>query len=84
MCFIAVNILKPKIEFMAEIHVRTKKPAASGQMWIWIVIGLLIVAAVAYFVLRDRETTPGNTTTPAYPTSQLLIMDSSAGFSQTA
>jgi hypothetical protein len=56
---------------MAEIHVRAKKNNASNTMWIWIIIALAVVAAVIYFVMRNNEATPNNTTTPAYPTSQV-------------
>ena len=54
---------------MAEIHVQAKKPGQTTPDWIWIVIGLLIAAAVIYFVTRNRETAPATTTTPATPTS---------------
>lgn len=35
---------------MAEIHVQTKKHPHSSPLWIWILIGLLIAAAVIYLV----------------------------------
>jgi heme/copper-type cytochrome/quinol oxidase subunit 2 len=56
---------------MAEIHVRAKKHNTSNTMWIWIVIALLVIATVIYFVMRNNDSTPNNTTTPAYPTSQV-------------
>ena len=56
---------------MAEIHVQPKKHTGPNTTWIWIVIALLIVATVVYFVVKNNETAPNDTTTPAYPTSQV-------------
>ena len=55
---------------MAELHVQTKKTNATPS-WIWIVIGLLIAAAVIYFVTRNKETREDTTAPPANTTSQL-------------
>ena len=64
---------------MAEIHVQTKKQNASGPVWLWIIIGLLIVAAAAYFVIKNKDTAPNETTTPASPTSQVLLINELPG-----
>lgn len=69
---------------MAEIHVRAKKQNASGPVWIWILIGLLIVAAVAYFVVKNKDSAPNNTTTPATPASRVLLINDLAGSMLTA
>ena len=55
---------------MAELHVQTKK-TNSSPAWIWIVIGLVIAAAVIYFVTRNKETTQDNNTPPANTSSQV-------------
>ena len=39
---------------MAEINVQTKKQTSSS--WLWIIVVLGIVAAVAYFLMRNNET----------------------------
>jgi len=49
---------------MAEIHVQTKKRGMPG--WLWIVLLLVILGAVAYVV-----TTRNNGTVKPNPTSQL-------------
>ena len=51
---------------MAEIHVQTKKHNTSS-LWIWILVGLLIIAVVVYLIVRnnntdDKETINRNTT----------------------
>ena len=56
---------------MAELHVQTKKTNATPA-WIWIVIGLLIAAAVIYFVTRNKETTQETNSPPANTNSELL------------
>ena len=41
---------------MAEIHVRAKKTSSSA--WLWILISILIIAAVAfYLVWNNRDNT---------------------------
>ena len=45
---------------MAEIHVRAKKSSAN-LTWVWILAGLLIIAAIVYFVVtnnKNAETAP--------------------------
>lgn len=41
---------------MAEIHVQAKKHSNASPAWIWIVVGLLIAAAVIYFLTRNNKT----------------------------
>ena len=55
---------------MAEIHVQTKKHT-STPTWVWIVIALLIVVTVTWFVVKNKETAPVQTPSPANPTSQV-------------
>ena len=49
---------------MAELHVESKKHASSA--WIWILVSLAIIAAVAYFLMRgnnsDERNVNGNPT----------------------
>ncbi len=42
---------------MAEIHVQARRhPRANPTwMWLWIVIGILIIAAVVYFVATNKD-----------------------------
>ena len=40
---------------MAEIHVQTKKNNTSS-LWIWILVGLLIIAVVVYLIARNNKT----------------------------
>lgn len=53
---------------MAEIHVQTKK--RSSNAWIWVVLFLVIAAAVVYY-LMNRGKQAGNNATPANTTSSL-------------
>lgn len=55
---------------MAEIHVQTKKNTTS-PMWIWIVVVLLIAAALVYILSRNNRTERNdtiNTNTTSYLT----------------
>ena len=38
---------------MAEIHVESRKHTSSA--WIWILVSLIIIAAVAYFLTRNNR-----------------------------
>jgi hypothetical protein len=40
---------------MAEIHVEPKKKAAT-PLWLWIVLALIVLGAIAYFMLRNKKT----------------------------
>jgi len=56
---------------MAEIHVQAKKPQANTS-WVWIVLVVLIAAALIYFLTRDKDATDDNrTVAPANTTSYL-------------
>jgi len=48
---------------MAEIHVQTKRRRVSpAWMWTWLIIGILIIAAVVYYVyMTKNKTNPDNT-----------------------
>ena len=39
---------------MAELHVQTKKHNTGIPTWVWAVIGILIAAAVVYFLTRNK------------------------------
>ena len=39
---------------MAELHVQTKKHNTGIPIWVWAVIGILIAAAVVYFLTRNK------------------------------
>lgn len=52
---------------MAEINVQTKKHSSS-PVWLWVLL-ILIVAAVVYFLIRDKNKnthTPVNNTTTSW------------------
>ena len=53
---------------MAELHVETKKHNAGIPSWMWIVIGIVIAAAVIYFLTRNNKTAenPTNRTNSFY------------------
>jgi cell division protein FtsN len=62
---------------MAEIHVEPKKQASNS--WIWIVLGLLIAAAVIYYFMSrhktaDTTTPPANTTGSIERPSEILTI----------
>jgi bacteriorhodopsin len=61
----ANNIFFLKNNFMAEIRVEAKKSSSSS--WIWIVIAVLIVAALIYFLTRDNKA--DNTVEQTSPTA---------------
>lgn len=44
-----------KLLDMAEIHVEPKKN--STPVWIWIVLALLVIGALAYFLTRNNNNT---------------------------
>ena len=53
---------------MAEIHVEPKKKTT--PVWVWLLIGLLILGIIAFILLRNKKT-DANTGTSPNPTSQL-------------
>ena len=53
---------------MAEIHVRAKKTSSSA--WLWILISVIIIAAVAfYLVWNNRDNTENNAGSTQKPIS---------------
>ena len=48
------QLLILKINLMAELHVQTKKHNTGIPTWVWAVIGILIAAAVVYFLTRNK------------------------------
>jgi hypothetical protein len=52
--FFVNNIFHLKNYVMAEIHVESRKHTSSA--WIWILVSLIIIAAVAYFLTRNNRT----------------------------
>lgn len=48
---------------MAEIHVQARRQQANpGWMWAWIVLGILIIAAVVYFIYANKNKNDQNNT----------------------
>ena len=49
---------------MAEIHVQARKhqQANPGWMWAWIILGILIIAAVVYFIYANKNKNDQNNT----------------------
>ena len=61
---------------MAEIHVQTKKQS-SNLLWLWIVLGLLIIGAIVYYIVsrnnNQQQTNPAaqpNAASQLYPQSR--------------
>ena len=59
---------------MAEIHVQPKKKTT--PVWVWLLIGLLVLAVIAFILLRNKKTDQGATTNSANPTSFVQLQDS--------
>lgn len=47
---------------MADIHVQARRPSRYNPswMWTWIIIGLLIIAAVVYYVYANKDADASN------------------------
>jgi len=47
---------------MADIHVQTRKNSRYNPswMWTWLIIGILIIAAVAYYVYANKDEDASN------------------------
>ncbi len=60
---------------MAEIHVEAKKK--TNPVWLWIVLAVVIVAAIVYFAVRNKKDN-GNTTNKPNQTSYIQIAGTSA------
>ena len=54
---------------MAELHVQTKKNSNATPMWVWILVGLVVIAAIAFFVLRNNDKNDNTRVDKANPTS---------------
>lgn len=50
---------------MAEIHVQARKHSRANPatMWIWLIIGALIIAAVVYYVYMNKNKNNSNNNT---------------------
>jgi len=58
---------------MAEIHVEPKKKAT--PVWIWIILGVVVLAAIIYFAVRNKRTDNGNAVNKPNQTSYIHIID---------
>jgi hypothetical protein len=60
--FIVTVLLIKKINLMAEIHVHAKRPLRSNPswMWFWVIVGILIIASVAYYVYANKDKDASN------------------------
>jgi len=47
---------------MAEIHVQARKhsKASPTNMWLWLIIGILVIAAVVYYVYANKDKDASN------------------------
>ena len=73
-CVDAINVNRMiifKPSFMAEIHVEPKKNT-SGANWLWIVLLILVLAAVIYYFM-SRNDTNDTVTPPANTTGYLFV-----------
>jgi hypothetical protein len=56
---------------MAEIHVEAKKK--TNPVWLWIVLAVVIVAAIVYFVVRNKRVDNGSAANKPNQTSYIQI-----------
>jgi cytochrome c-type biogenesis protein CcmH/NrfF len=61
---------------MAEIHVEAKKK--TNTVWLWVVLAVVIVAAIVYFAVRNRKVDNGNAANKPNQTSYIQIAGKSA------
>lgn len=59
---------------MAEIHVQAKKK--TGSAWVWIIVGVILIAAIVFFMWRSNQTKKTNTTSQPASTSQIKTTNS--------
>jgi hypothetical protein len=46
---------------MAEIHVQARKRRVNpAWMWTWLILGILIIAAVVYYIYANKDSDPNN------------------------
>jgi len=58
---------------MAEIHVEPKKKAT--PVWIWVILGVVILAAIIYFAVRNKTGDNGNAVNKPNQTSYIQFID---------
>jgi hypothetical protein len=58
---------------MAEIHVQSKKQQHTSPAWIWIIVGLLIAAAVIYFISTRNKSNQNNAPNQTNTTSGIEL-----------
>jgi hypothetical protein len=56
---------------MAEIHVEAKKK--TNPVWLWIVLAVVIVAAIVYFAVRNKKVENGSTSNKPNQTSSVQL-----------
>jgi hypothetical protein len=59
---------------MAELHVEPRKKSATPS-WVWILVGLVIIAVVIYFVTRNNNNNSNTTTANPNGTTSYVQMD---------
>ena len=63
MClFIDASIIDQKNHLMADIHVQARRRSRVSPtwMWTWLIIGLVIIAAVVYYVYANKNEDASN------------------------
>ena len=60
---------------MAEIHVEAKKK--TNPVWLWIVLAVVIVAAIVYFAVKNKRADNGNAANKPNQTSYIQYPDAS-------
>ena len=60
--FADISIVDQKINVVAELHVQARRPSRYNPswMWTWIIIGLIIIAAVVYYVYANKDKDASN------------------------
>jgi bacteriorhodopsin len=56
---------------MAEIHVEAKKK--TNPVWLWIVLAVVIVAAIVFFAVRNKKVENDNASNKPNQTSSVQI-----------
>jgi hypothetical protein len=57
-----IGIIDQKLNLMADIHVQTRRHSRYNPtwMWTWIIIGIIIIAAVVYYVYANKDEDASN------------------------